>query len=210
MTETLGADDEWDLPRLSAYETFVRCAEDFGTAYEYMKAAGTLRRDGLPGTEGNLTGEGTRYPNGVTAKAMQGRALLFAASKLNNRYGESDWRAAAEVCAEAITLAGEWGYSMETIKNWSKNFTVGPRTNEQLWAMAHLGKSNGKNGRTCWPSRRTTTAREPEPVPRRITSTSSRPNGAIRSKPRTTAGPPSPPGITTTRIPMRTAIPGSI
>lgn len=148
MTETLGADDEWDLPRLSAYETFVRCAEDFGTAYEYMKAAGTLRRDGLPGTEGNLTGEGTRYPNGVTAKAMQGRALLFAASKLNNRYGESDWRAAAEVCAEAITLAGEWGYSMEPIKNWSNNFTVGPRTNEQLWAMAHLGKSNGKNGRT--------------------------------------------------------------
>ncbi len=149
MTEALGSDDEWDLPRLSAYETFVLCARDFEAAHGYMKAAGKMRRDGKPGEEGHLAGLDTRFPNGVAAKAMQGRSLLFAASKLYNQHGTADWVDAAEVCAEAIEAASEWGYDMMPFSSWSQNFVETARTNEQIWALAHMGK---RKANTSMPS----------------------------------------------------------
>ena len=54
LDKALGADDDWDLPRLSGYETYQKCAEDFYTAYTYLQNVGSLRSDPGPGKEGHL------------------------------------------------------------------------------------------------------------------------------------------------------------
>lgn len=52
LDHVLEADEEWDLPRLSAHETYVRAAEDLHKGYELLKEAGVARRN----TPDNLTG----------------------------------------------------------------------------------------------------------------------------------------------------------
>lgn len=96
----LGADDEWDMARLSGHDTYVRCAEDFGRAADYYRAAGLMRRDARPGEAGHLSSPDMWYANGCAALAMKGRALLYAASPLHNALGEEDWRLAAEAAAK--------------------------------------------------------------------------------------------------------------
>ena len=51
LDHSLGEDDEWDLTRLPAAETLRRCAEDYDTAYELLRQAGKMRRDGRPGED---------------------------------------------------------------------------------------------------------------------------------------------------------------
>ena len=136
IDKALGATDEWDMARLSGHDTYVRCAEDFAAAAAYFEAAGTMRRDAGPGEAGHLSSGEMWYPNGVAALAMKGRALLYAASPLNNTLGEEDWRVAAEACAEAIVAAKEWGYELLPKSSWTTNFMQQQYTNEQIWAYS--------------------------------------------------------------------------
>ncbi len=134
LDKALEADDEWDMTRLSAWETYTRCAEDLDRAYDYLLAAGKVRRDAGPGSEGHLTSSDMAYPNGVAAKALKARCLLYAASELNNLHGQSDWEDAAEACAEAIRIAEENGYGMLDFSRWNSNFYGAAYTNEHIWA----------------------------------------------------------------------------
>ena len=134
LDKVLEADDEWDMTRLSAWETYTRCAEDLDRAYDYLLAAGKVRRDAGPGSEGHLTSSDMAYPNGVAAKALKARCLLYAASELNNLHGQSDWEDAAEACGEAIRIAEEYGYDLVPGSEWSSNFWGAAYTNEHIWA----------------------------------------------------------------------------
>ena len=64
LDHVLKGDEDWDMTRLSSWETLRLAADDFETAYRYMKSAGTMRRDPLPGQEGNLQSEDQARPNG--------------------------------------------------------------------------------------------------------------------------------------------------
>lgn len=132
----LGADDEWDMARLSGHDTYVRCAEDFGRAADYYRAAGLMRRDARPGEAGHLSSPDMWYANGCAALAMKGRALLYAASPLHNALGEEDWRLAAEACGEAIAAAEDAGFEMLPKEQWTDNFMNVQYTNEQLWCYS--------------------------------------------------------------------------
>ncbi len=134
LDKALGAEDNWDMARLTAWETYRRCAEDLDRAYEYFAAAGKVRRDAGPGSEGHLSSSDMAYPNGVAAKALKARCLLYAASELNNLHGQSDWVDAAEACAEAIRIAEEYGYELLPFETWSSNFYGTKYTNEHIWA----------------------------------------------------------------------------
>lgn len=145
--------DDWDLERLSAYETYVRAAEDFQTAYTYLKEAGKMRRDALPGVAGHLTASDIGRPNGCTALAFRARALLYAASPLNNREGSADWQKAADACAEALRVALEWQYALQPWESYTDNFFGMALTNEVLWGYHHRGSSSHANytGFFCYP-----------------------------------------------------------
>ncbi len=144
IDQPLEADDEWDLARLPSHETLLRCAEDYDHAYELLKAAGKMRRDAKPGEPGHLSSNEMLYPNAIAAKALKARALLYAASPLNNREGLVDWQNAAAACAEAISLAEEWGYEMVSFSRWSNNFYGTAYTNEQIWAW-NYGRTQNSN-----------------------------------------------------------------
>lgn len=142
----LGADDEWDMARLSGHDTYVRCAGDFGRAADYYRAAGLMRRDARPGEAGHLSSPDMWYANGCAALAMKGRALLYAASPLHNALGEEDWRLAAEACGEAIAAAEDAGFEMLPKEQWTDNFMNVQYTNEQLWcySVGNIKLSNSR------------------------------------------------------------------
>ena len=134
LDKALDEDDEWDMTRLTAWETYARCAEDFDRAYDCFVAAGKVRRDATPGSEGHLESSDMPYPNGVAAKALKARCLLYAASPLNNLYGTEDWTRAAEACGEALQIALQYGYDLVPGNEWTSNFWGTPYTNEHIWA----------------------------------------------------------------------------
>ena len=134
LDKALGSEDNWDQTRLSANETYRRCAEDFEQAYVFLAAAGKTRRDGTFGNPGHLSAPDQDRPNGVAAKAMKARALLYAASPLNNVSGQKDWEDAAEASAEALKLALDNGYELLPIGSWKNNFIASKYTNEHIWA----------------------------------------------------------------------------
>ena len=133
IDHTLGADDEWDLPRESSHSTFVKAAEDCYKGYEYLKKAGYMRRDARPGQPGHLESTTIMQPNGVAALAMRARCLLYAASPLSNELGDEDWARAAEACAEAIQAAEEEQYELLPLENYTDNFYAKKATNECIW-----------------------------------------------------------------------------
>lgn len=142
----LGADDEWDMARLSGHDTYVRCAEDFARAAEYWRAAGLMRRDAYPGEAGHLADPNMWFANGCAALALRARALLYAASPLNNTLGEEDWRLAAEACGEAILAAEQEQFAMVPKESWNDNFWGPQYTNEQLWtySVGNVALSNSR------------------------------------------------------------------
>lgn len=145
LDKSLGADDEWDLARLSANETYRRAADDFYQAYIYLEKAGKMRRDALPGQAGHLSGEEMDHPNGTAALALRARALVYAASPLNNLNGTADWEAAAEACAVAIKVAEQWQFAMLPFSSYQTNFCGSKATtNEHL--MTYSFKSNMRTG----------------------------------------------------------------
>lgn len=142
ITKVIGADDQWDIPRLSKHETLVRIAQDFDTAYTFFELAGKVRRDPGPGQPGHLQDPDQRSPNGVAAKAFKARPLLYAASPLNNEAGVTDWQDAAIASWEALQLALANQYALLTpLSERSKNFYGANYTNEDLFAWNAGSKS---------------------------------------------------------------------
>ncbi len=147
LTEPLGPYDQWDIPRLSKHETCIRIAADFDSAAYYFEKAGKMRRDALPGQPGHLNNPEQSVPNGVAAKAMKARALLFAASPLNNELGIIDWEVAAVANWEAIQVALDYGYGLLSATDYKKNYIGTTYTNEQLWGL-HGGSLTYTDGIT--------------------------------------------------------------
>ncbi len=142
VDKVLTAADNWDMTRLPAGETLRLCAQDFDLAHDYMKEAGKMRRDGKPGQAGHLEGSELGRPNGVAAKALKARVLLYAASPLNNINGQADWEDAAAACAEAISIAEEWGYAMVPAEEWKTNYYGPAYTNELVWSYSYRSEMN--------------------------------------------------------------------
>jgi hypothetical protein len=100
-------DETWDLPRLPANDYLQRIAGDLDSAYYYFNLCDKVRRDPMPGVSGSLDYNQNQMwrPNGMAAKAFKSRALLYAASPLNNKNGITDWQTAAVASWEALQLA---------------------------------------------------------------------------------------------------------
>lgn len=67
-----------------------RVVLDFDSAYYYFNQCDKVRRDPVGSLDYNAY-EMYR-PNGMAAKAYKSRALLYAASPLNNKNGIADWQ----------------------------------------------------------------------------------------------------------------------
>lgn len=145
LSKALGPDDEWDLPSEDPVTFLVKCADDFQTAYEYFVKAGKVRRDPASGA-GNLADPDQDKPNGCTALAMKGRALLYAASPLNNTSGDATlWVKAAEANAQAINVALTNGYKLLDMSQYTNNFYGTKYTNEQIWGYTSGSTTNYKS-----------------------------------------------------------------
>lgn len=134
--------ESWDLERLTANETYKRAAADLYTAYEYLRDAGKMRRDAVPGVAGHLAAADMNRPSGCTALAIRARALMYAASPLNNINGQQDWIEAAEAYGLALETALEWKYSLLDASEYTDNFIGKEYTNEALWSYSHYVKGN--------------------------------------------------------------------
>jgi hypothetical protein len=99
-------DETWDLARMEKNDYVHRIVQDWDSAYYYFELCGKVRRD--PGTLEYSTYEMYR-PNGMAAKAFKSRALLYAASPLNNKNGNADWEEAAAAALDAIQVAEDHG-----------------------------------------------------------------------------------------------------
>jgi hypothetical protein len=132
ITKTIGGGDEWDLTRLSNHETCIKIALDFDSAAYYFNLAGKMRRDPVIGP-GYLADPEQDKPNGVAAKAYKARALLYAASPLNNEKGKDDWVEAAKANWEAIQIAKNNGYGLLNAADYKTNYIGTNYTNEQIW-----------------------------------------------------------------------------
>ena len=149
LTKGLVQGDEFDIPRLSRYETCTSIAADFDTAYVYFRKANILRRD--PDFQG--TNPKQFRPAGAAALALKARALLYAASPQNNKNGVSDWQDAAKACWTAIDTAKFYGFALQTggtaaqLKQaYKNNFMNVARTNEQLWSFYANANNPGATG----------------------------------------------------------------
>ena len=134
IAAVVGPDDVWDRERLSKYETLRQVALDMDTAALYFEKAGKMRRDPGPGAVGHLSDPDQMRPNGVAAKAYKGRALLYAASPLNNDQGQKAWEDAAKANWEAIQIAEQYQYDLLVKADYKLNVVGAAYTNEQFWA----------------------------------------------------------------------------
>ncbi len=148
LNQSIGAYDEWDIPRLSKNESLRCVALDMDSAFVAFEKAGKIRRDPGPGEPGHLNDPDLEKPNGVAAKAMKARALLYAASPLNNANGSKDWEDAAVASWEAIQLAQKYQYALIDGDRYTDNMYGVKYTNEQIWAW-HAGNKNYGNAPTA-------------------------------------------------------------
>ncbi len=112
-------DETWDLERLPKHEYLMRIVSDYDSAYYFFNKAGKIRRDPV-GSLDYAAYEMYR-PNGMAAKALKARALLYAASPLNNKNGAADWQAAAAANWEAILIAEANGVELLPLTDPSGN-----------------------------------------------------------------------------------------
>jgi hypothetical protein len=134
ITKVIGPDDQWDIPRLSKYETCRRIAADLDTAATIFERLHLMRRDvaGV-GEVGHLSSPDQFRPNGTLCKALKGRVLLYAASPLNNKNGIKDWEDAAKANWEAIQIALQNGFFLLPKKDYQLNWVGSNYTDEQFW-----------------------------------------------------------------------------
>lgn len=96
-------DTPWDYERMEKNAYLDRVVQDYDSAFYYFNLAGKIRRDPV-GSLAYGTYEMHR-PNGMAAKSFKARALLYAASPLNNKNGATDWQEAAAAAWDAIQVA---------------------------------------------------------------------------------------------------------
>lgn len=147
ITKVLGPDDQWDIPRLSNHETLIRIAADMDSAAFFFEKAGRMRRDPASGA-GHLDMPDQARPNGVAAKAYKARALLYAASPLNNESGITDWEEAARANWEAIQIARQYQYDLLPAVEYKTNYIGLKYSNEQLWGWNGGTRSYNNGGLT--------------------------------------------------------------
>lgn len=148
ITKVLGGEDIWDQERLSKYEYLLKIAADFDSAAFYFQKAGLMRRDNpVSGAPGHLTHPNMFRPNGCAALAFKGRALLYAASPLNNGgltgqpwekstgEGQLAWEKAAKANWEALQAALQNGYQLLSPADYKFNFVKASYSNEQIWGF---------------------------------------------------------------------------
>lgn len=145
LTKVIGPTDQWDIPRLSKYETLKMVALDMDSSAVYFEKCKKMRRDPGPGQVGHLADTEQARPTGVAAKAYKARALLYAASPLNNDKGQAAWEDAAKANWEAIQIALQYQYDLLPAADYKKNYVGTPYTNEQLyaWNAGNLSWNNG-------------------------------------------------------------------
>lgn len=147
IDKVMGSDDEWDLPRLEVNDMMQLVAADFQTSADHFNSVGLMRRDPASGS-GHLSSSDQDKPNGVTALAMKGRALLYAASPLNNPANDpARWQQAAEANWTALRTALDYGYNLLPKEKYTDNFYGTKYTNEQLWAYSSGSTTNYNNDR---------------------------------------------------------------
>jgi hypothetical protein len=138
LTTVIGPNDQWDIPRLSKHETCIRIAQDFDSAYYFFNLASKVRRDPPLGTPGHLSYSAYQMyrPNGMAALGFKSRALLTAASPLNNELGVADWQNAAKASWEALKLAQDNGLILLSSANRYLNYYGADITDEDLWSWS--------------------------------------------------------------------------
>ena len=126
--------ENYDRHRLSANDYFKAIADDCDNAREAFEAAGLMRRDPGPGQAGHLQDANQNKPTGVSALALKSRALLYRASPLSNPNGDKQlWVEAAEAAADALKVAEQYQYSLQSWEDYYDNFYGVKYTNEHLW-----------------------------------------------------------------------------
>ncbi|MCX6334596.1 MAG: RagB/SusD family nutrient uptake outer membrane protein, partial [Bacteroidia bacterium] len=112
-------DKTWDLARMEKNDYLHRIVGDYDSAYYYFNLAGKIRRDPV----GSLDYDAYQMyrPNGMAAKAFKAKALLYAASPLNNKNGTADWQEAAVAAWDAIQVAESHGVIVLPLKDVSGN-----------------------------------------------------------------------------------------
>jgi hypothetical protein len=112
-------DKTWDLARMPKNEYIHRIVQDWDSAYYFFELCDKVRRD--PVGSLNYTAYEMHRPNGMAAKAFKSRALLYAASPLNNKNGQADWVEAAAAAWDAIQVAEAHGVEILPLTDPSKN-----------------------------------------------------------------------------------------
>jgi starch-binding outer membrane protein, SusD/RagB family len=112
-------DETWDLVRLPKNDYLQRIVMDFDSAYICFNLCDKVRRD--PVGSLNYSTYEMHRPNGMAAKAYKARALLYAASPLNNKKGDAEWQAAATAAWEAIQVAESHGVVILPLTDASGN-----------------------------------------------------------------------------------------
>lgn len=162
INKVIGPDDQWDMPRLSKYETCKAVAADFDSAYYFFNKAKLIRRDPPLGVPGHLEYAANEMyrPNGMISLAWKAKALMFAASPLNNDKGTSAWQEAAAANWAALKLALDNGLILLPASNRYLNYYGTDVTDEDLWsytagnltwnAGSWVNSTNRGNGQTFY------------------------------------------------------------
>jgi starch-binding outer membrane protein, SusD/RagB family len=148
LTKPLGPTDQWDIPRLSKWETLTKISQDLDSAYACFELAGKIRRDPPSGVAGHNDYNAYQMyrPNGMAAKAYKSRVLLFRASPLNNEQGLTDWQDAAVASWDALQVALNNGATLLTMANRKQNYYGAMVTDEHLWSYTFNNSSNSSWG----------------------------------------------------------------
>lgn len=146
ITYVIGEDPSgWDLPRATKNQSYRNVALDMDSAYIFFEKANKIRRDPGPGESGHLADVDQHRPSGISAKAIKARALLFAASPLNNENGVKDWEDAAAANWEAIQLALANKYALLPMSEYANNY-LAKYSNEQLFAWYYGNTLSNTSG----------------------------------------------------------------
>ena len=148
LDHVIGPEDQWDIPRLTAYETLKKIAADCDTAYNFFNLAGKVRRD--DDHNQNYSSWQMYRPNGMAAKALKSRVLLYAASPLNTTAAtvSADWVAAANASWDALQTALSNGISlMPNLVERKLNYVGTQVCDETIWSwFANNGTCSWNNG----------------------------------------------------------------
>lgn len=140
LRKPMSSEDDFDIPRLSYYETAMNIVADCDTAAMYLPA----RWDsGDPvGNDFNNTENTARYTS-VAAKALKSRILLYAASPFCNEGGDvSRWQEAAKASWEAIEFATQNAYSLLPMDKYYDNFYGQYYTSETILKITRASAQN--------------------------------------------------------------------